>query len=456
MDGRARRHSRPGVLGAKPRSQPEHRWTRAISPGAARSRRRAAGTGRAPIRRRASRPISTICSPIRSWTPSRSPLRFRRTRRSPSGRSEAGKHVFVEKPLAQDTVSAQRVADLADERGLVLMVGHLLCYHPGVRQLSDLIARGELGEVRYLHSQRLNLGKIRADENALWSLGAHDISMLLELTESEPVEVAARGQAHMREGIEDVVFAHIRFETGLAAHLHLSWLDPHKVRKITVVGSERMATLDDMALEQKADHLGQQLRLPRRELRRVHHPVRLRPQPDGAQHRAAATRVRPLPRVPSHRRPPAHRRRGGRRGGPSSWRRCRPPSTTAGPRGRCRHAASSILPTPHPGRSAPAREPPPAVRAGARPAARRGRRDRKRCRDRGHVVIHAGTRIADGCVIQDSAVIGKPPKLSARSTAPTDAPAPASLGPGSAVCAAPWSWPGPRSAGTRSSATRLR
>lgn len=163
----------------------------------------------------------------------------------------AGKHVFVEKPLAQDTVSAQRVADLAEERGLVLMVGHLLCYHPGVRQLSDLIARGELGEVRYLHSQRLNLGKIRADENALWSLGAHDISMLLELTESEPVEVAARGQAHMREGIEDVVFAHIRFETGLAAHLHLSWLDPHKVRKITVVGSERMATLDDMALEQK-------------------------------------------------------------------------------------------------------------------------------------------------------------------------------------------------------------
>ena len=164
---------------------------------------------------------------------------------------EAGKNCFVEKPLAQDVASAQRLADIAEERGLVLMVGHLLSYHPGVRQLADLISRGELGRIRYVHAQRLNLGKIRTDENALWSLGAHDVSVLLELADSEPVEVSARGEAFMREGVEDVVFAHIRFDTGLVTHLHLSWLDPHKVRRITVVGSERMATLDDMALERK-------------------------------------------------------------------------------------------------------------------------------------------------------------------------------------------------------------
>lgn len=164
---------------------------------------------------------------------------------------EAGKNCFVEKPLAQDVESAKRLAQLAEERGLVLMVGHLLCYHPGVRQLADLIARGELGQVRYVHSQRLNLGKLRTDENALWSLGAHDVSVLLELADGQPVEVSARGEAFMREGVEDVVFAHIRFDSGLVTHLHLSWLDPHKVRRITVVGSERMATLDDMALERK-------------------------------------------------------------------------------------------------------------------------------------------------------------------------------------------------------------
>ena len=131
------------------------------------------------------------------------------------------------------------------------MVGHLLCYHPGVRQLADLIAGGELGEVYYLYSQRVNLGKLRADENALWSLGAHDVSVLLELADGNPSEVSARGEAYVRDGVEDVVFAYIRFDTGLAAHLHLSWLDPHKMRKLTVVGSERMATLDDMALERK-------------------------------------------------------------------------------------------------------------------------------------------------------------------------------------------------------------
>jgi predicted dehydrogenase len=164
---------------------------------------------------------------------------------------DAGKHCFVEKPLAQDAASAERIAGLAEDRGLVLMAGHLLCYHPGVRQLADLISGGELGDVYYLYSQRVNLGKLRADENALWSLGAHDVSVLLELAEGNPSEASARGEAYVREGVEDVVFAYIRFDTGLSAHLHLSWLDPHKMRKITVVGSERMATFDDMALDRK-------------------------------------------------------------------------------------------------------------------------------------------------------------------------------------------------------------
>ena len=164
---------------------------------------------------------------------------------------EAGKHCFVEKPLAQDAASAERLVQLADERDLILMVGHLLCYHPGVRQLADLISNGDLGEVYYLYSQRLNLGKLRADENALWSLGAHDISVLLELAGAQPTEVTARGESYVREGVEDVVFGYVRFDSGLAAHLHLSWLDPHKERRLTVVGSDRMATLDDMALERK-------------------------------------------------------------------------------------------------------------------------------------------------------------------------------------------------------------
>ncbi len=164
---------------------------------------------------------------------------------------EAGKHCFVEKPLAQDAATAERVAALAAERERTLMVGHLLEYHPGLTQLRELVRSGELGDVYYVYSQRLNLGKLRADENALWSLGAHDVSVVLALAEELPTEVSARGEAYVREGVEDVVFAYLRFASGLAAHLHLSWLDPHKERRITVVGSKRMATLDDMELERK-------------------------------------------------------------------------------------------------------------------------------------------------------------------------------------------------------------
>jgi predicted dehydrogenase len=163
----------------------------------------------------------------------------------------AGKHCLVEKPLAQTAAEAEEVAAEAERRGVVLMVGHLLEYHPGVRMLADLASGGELGEVLYVYSQRLNLGKLRADENALWSLGAHDVSVLLLLAGEEPYDCRAVGECYMREGIEDVVFCYLRFPSGLAAHLHLSWLDPHKERRFTVVGSKRMATFDDMELERK-------------------------------------------------------------------------------------------------------------------------------------------------------------------------------------------------------------
>ena len=131
------------------------------------------------------------------------------------------------------------------------MVGHLLQYHPGVNKLKDIADSGELGDIHYIYGNRLNLGKLRADENALWSLGAHDVSVVLYLAGDEPYELSARGESYMREGIEDVVFGFLRFPSGLAAHLHLSWLDPHKERRFTVVGSKRMATFDDMDPERK-------------------------------------------------------------------------------------------------------------------------------------------------------------------------------------------------------------
>ena len=163
----------------------------------------------------------------------------------------AGKHCFVEKPLAQSVADAERAVAAAAESGRVLMVGHLLQYHPGVAKLKEIADSGELGDIHYIYSNRLNLGKLRADENALWSLGAHDVSVLLHLADEEPYELDAHGESYMRQGIEDVVFGYLRFPSGLAAHLHLSWLDPHKERRFTVVGAKRMATFDDMDIERK-------------------------------------------------------------------------------------------------------------------------------------------------------------------------------------------------------------
>jgi predicted dehydrogenase len=164
----------------------------------------------------------------------------------------AGKHCFVEKPLAQSATEAAAVVEEAAAADRVLMVGHLLEYHPGIVKLKEILDSGELGEVRYVYSNRLNLGVIRDQENALWSLGAHDVSVLLHLFDGEePSEVVAHGRSFMQDGVEDVVFCYLRFPSGRIAHMHLSWLDPHKERRFTVVGEKRMATFDDMALEQK-------------------------------------------------------------------------------------------------------------------------------------------------------------------------------------------------------------
>jgi predicted dehydrogenase len=165
--------------------------------------------------------------------------------------AEAGKHCFVEKPLATTSADAQRALATAASAGTTLMVGHLLEYHPGVRRLKELLDAGELGELYYVYGNRQNLGKLRADENALWSLGAHDVSVVLHLVGEEPSECVAHGASYVREGVQDVVFCYLRFPSGVSAHLHLSWLDPHKERRLTVVGARRMATFDDMLLEGK-------------------------------------------------------------------------------------------------------------------------------------------------------------------------------------------------------------
>ncbi len=164
---------------------------------------------------------------------------------------DAGKHCFVEKPLATNVADAQLAVEAAERAGRLLMVGHLLEYHPAVASLKGLLDGGELGELFYLYGNRVNLGKLRADENALWSLGAHDVSVVLHLIDEDPVECTAHGHSYVRAGVEDVVFCYLRFPSGVVAHLHLSWLDPHKERRLTVVGSRRMATFDDMRLEGK-------------------------------------------------------------------------------------------------------------------------------------------------------------------------------------------------------------
>ena len=164
---------------------------------------------------------------------------------------QAGKDVYVEKPMTLNVRDAQELAKLAERLGRILMVGHLLEYHPAVQMLKELIESGELGDIYYLYSQRLNLGIIRQDENALWSFAPHDVSTILYLLGQEPDSVSARGECYLQKGIEDVVFVNLHFADRKMAQLQVSWLDPHKIRKLTVVGSRKMVVFDDMESAEK-------------------------------------------------------------------------------------------------------------------------------------------------------------------------------------------------------------
>jgi predicted dehydrogenase len=158
----------------------------------------------------------------------------------------AGKHVFVEKPLALCAADAQAVVALADTRHLTLMVGHLMLYHPAVAYLKTLISAGGLGRIFYVYSLRVNLGRVRQDENALWSLAPHDMSMISYLLDDEPESVSARGGTYLQHNIEDVVFVNLKFRSGVSAQIQVSWLDPRKERRLTIVGSQKMVEFDDV------------------------------------------------------------------------------------------------------------------------------------------------------------------------------------------------------------------
>ncbi|MFP4056413.1 MAG: Gfo/Idh/MocA family protein [Candidatus Brocadiia bacterium] len=166
---------------------------------------------------------------------------------------QAGKHTYIEKPLALSTRQAGELVAEAEQRDLRLMVGHLLLYHPAVTRLKEVVDSGELGDILYIYCQRVNLGVIRRDENALWSLAPHDISVALYLLGDQPADVSARGSCYLQRdaGVEDCVFANVSFPGGRMVHLHVSWLDPHKIRRITVVGSRKMAVFDDVESTEK-------------------------------------------------------------------------------------------------------------------------------------------------------------------------------------------------------------
>lgn len=177
----------------------------------------------------------------------------------------SGRHVFVEKPLAQTVDQAERLVALAAEQDRRLMVGHLLRYHPAFRHVERLAADGALGEIRYVSSVRAGLGVVHSQENAFDSLAPLDLAAARALIASDPVAVSAQGQAFLRPGVEDVVFATVFYAGGEMAHLHTSWLDPHKVRRTTVVGSDKMAVIDDQEPAEKVRVYDRSVDLPQPE-----------------------------------------------------------------------------------------------------------------------------------------------------------------------------------------------
>jgi predicted dehydrogenase len=164
---------------------------------------------------------------------------------------QAGKDVYVEKPFVLASDEARELIALAEDKKAVLMVGHLLEYHPVVEKLKEMIDAGELGDILYIYAQRLNLGTVRQDENALWNFAPHDISVIQYLLGEAPTDISARGQAYLQPGVEDVMFLAMNFNDKAMGHVHVSWLDPHKTRKITIVGSKRMAVFDDLEPSEK-------------------------------------------------------------------------------------------------------------------------------------------------------------------------------------------------------------
>lgn len=159
----------------------------------------------------------------------------------------AGRHVLVEKPLAMSVRDAEGLTLAASAAARILMVGHLMVYHPALVRLRELLRSGALGTLYYLHSTRVNLGRLRRDESALWSFGPHDLSMFDFLLGATPQTVTARGQSVLQPGVEDIVFLTLRYPDNVMAHIHLSWLSPRKERRLTLVGSHKMAEFDDVA-----------------------------------------------------------------------------------------------------------------------------------------------------------------------------------------------------------------
>jgi predicted dehydrogenase len=163
---------------------------------------------------------------------------------------EAGRDILVEKPLAETSADARKINDLANDTGRILMVGHTFLYSPAVHRLKQLVEEGELGTIQYLYSQRLSLGRIRRDCNALWNFAPHDVSIMLHLIDEPVVEVTAKGFAFIDPEVDDVCFASLTFESGIGANIHVSWIDPRKTRLMTVVGDEKMAIYNDVSVDQ--------------------------------------------------------------------------------------------------------------------------------------------------------------------------------------------------------------
>ena len=263
------------------------------------------------------------------------------------------------------------------------MPGHLLLYHPGVVKLKELVDSGELGEVFCVYTNRQNLGIVRTNENALWSLGVHDLSVILWLIGEDPVEAVAHGRDFLTDGVEDVVFCFLRFPSGKIAHMHLSWLDPHKMRKMTVVGREKMVVFDDMELERKVTVYEKgpwQRSAAYGEWQTRTGDIHI-PKIDTVG--AAATRVRGLPR--------AHR---GRRA---------TDTTVAEDGARVVRALDRLTES---------------LRA---------------LRSTRRATVYAGTVLGEGVKVLEGAVVGKQPTLSPRSTAKREPLAPTTIGDGTIV-----------------------